>query len=64
MEQVIFRLIGKKMSASDEKSKIDLLDDEKTIRSKIQNAECVVGDPDNGIMAFLTIYWFLRRLNK
>jgi len=53
MNPMIPGLIGKKMSASDEKSKIDLLDDEKTIRSKIQNAECVAGDPDNGIMAFL-----------
>lgn len=53
MTPIIPGLTGKKMSASDEKSKIDLLDDEKTIRSKIQNAECVSGNPDNGIMAFL-----------
>jgi tyrosyl-tRNA synthetase len=46
-------LIGKKMSASDEKSKIDLLDNEKTIRTKLKNAECVAGDPNNGIMDFL-----------
>ena len=46
-------LIGKKMSASDEKTKIDLLDDEKTILKKMNNAECVSGNPDNGIMAFL-----------
>jgi len=46
-------LIGKKMSASDEKSKIDLLDDDKTIRNKIQNAECAAGETDNGILAFL-----------
>ncbi|MCX6749491.1 MAG: tyrosine--tRNA ligase [Candidatus Pacearchaeota archaeon] len=46
-------LIGKKMSASDEKSKIDLLDDDKTIKSKIQNAECIAGNADNGILAFL-----------
>ncbi len=53
MTPMIPGLVGKKMSASDEKSKIDLLDDEKAIRSKIQNAECVEGNPDNGIMAFL-----------
>ncbi len=46
-------LIGKKMSSSDEKSKIDLLDDGETIKKKLNNAECVSGDPDNGIMAFL-----------
>lgn len=46
-------LIGKKMSASDAKSKIDLLDDEEAIKNKLKNAECVEGNPDNGIMAFL-----------
>ncbi len=53
MTPLIPGLVGKKMSASDKKSKIDLLDDEKTIKSKIQGAECVAGNPDNGIMAFL-----------
>jgi tyrosyl-tRNA synthetase len=46
-------LIGKKMSASDPKTKVDLLDDEKTIKNKLNSAECVAGNPDNGIMAFL-----------
>lgn len=46
-------LIGKKMSASDEKSKIDLLDDEKTVVKKVNGADCIAGNPDNGIMAFL-----------
>ena len=53
MNPMIPGLVGKKMSASDEKSKIDLLDDEKTIRNKINGAECVAGDTDNGILAFL-----------
>ncbi|RLG12491.1 tyrosine--tRNA ligase [Candidatus Pacearchaeota archaeon] len=46
-------LIGKKMSASDEKSKVDLLDSEKEIQNKIKNAEMIAGNPDNGVMAFL-----------
>jgi tyrosyl-tRNA synthetase len=46
-------LIGKKMSASDDKSKIDLLDDEKIVKDKLKGADCVEGDPDNGVMAFL-----------
>ena len=46
-------LIGKKMSSSDEKSKIDLIDDEKSVFSKINNAECIAGDSNNGLMAFL-----------
>jgi len=46
-------LIGKKMSASNEKSKIDLNDDEKTVQEKLNGAECLAGDPNNGVMAFL-----------
>jgi len=46
-------LIGKKMSASDESSKVDLFDDEETVRRKLKNAEMIAGNPDNGVMAFL-----------
>ncbi|RLG16246.1 tyrosine--tRNA ligase [Candidatus Pacearchaeota archaeon] len=46
-------LIGKKMSSSDEKSKIDLLDNEEIVRKKLKNAECIAGNPNNGIMTFL-----------
>lgn len=46
-------LIGKKMSSSDVRSKIDITDDEKVIKEKINKAECVEGDPDNGVMTFL-----------
>jgi tyrosyl-tRNA synthetase len=46
-------LIGKKMSASDEKSKIDLLDNAVVVKKKIIDAECVSGNSENGIMAFL-----------
>lgn len=53
MNPLIPGLIGKKMSASDGKSKIDLLDDEKTVKKKLNGADCVAGNPDNGIMAFL-----------
>jgi len=46
-------LVGKKMSSSDIKTKIDLLDDEKTVKDKLKGADCITGDPDNGVMAFL-----------
>jgi len=47
-------LTGKKMSASDPKSKIDLLDDEKTVQKKIQSAYCEEGNiEENGVLAFL-----------
>lgn len=53
MNPMIPGLIGKKMSSSDEKSKIDLTDDEDVIRGKINKADMVEGDSNNGIMALL-----------
>lgn len=53
MNPLIPGLVGKKMSSSDEKTKIDLIDDEETIKKKVNSADCVAGDPDNGVMAFL-----------
>ena len=53
MNPMIPGLIGKKMSSTDAKSKIDLTDNGNIIKDKIKKAECVEGDPDNGIMAFL-----------
>jgi tyrosyl-tRNA synthetase len=53
MNPMIPGLIGKKMSSSDEKSKIDLLDEKEAIMQKLKGAECVAGNPDNGVMAFL-----------
>jgi tyrosyl-tRNA synthetase len=46
-------LIGKKMSSSDNKSKIDLLDDKSTITKKLNDAECTAGDANNGILPFI-----------
>lgn len=46
-------LTGEKMSASVEKSKIDLLDDKEEVNKKMKNAEMTAGNPNNGIMAFL-----------
>ena len=53
MTPLIPGLVGKKMSASDVKSKIDLLDNEEEVIRKVKNAECVEGDSDNGLLAFL-----------
>ncbi len=57
-------LIGKKMSSSDKNSKIDILDDEETIKRKLKNAEMVAGDPDNGVMAFLKYVIFTLKQDK
>ncbi len=47
-------LVGKKMSASDPNSKIDLLDSPKKVSKKMNKAECVEGIvEDNGVLAFL-----------
>lgn len=56
MTPLIPGLIGKKMSASDPKSKIDLLDDEKTVQEKVRGAYCEEGKlEDNGVLAFLKL---------
>ena len=46
-------LVGKKMSSSLPQTKIDLTDSEQSVQKKINNADCVTGEPDNGVMAFL-----------
>ena len=46
-------IIGKKMSASEAKSKIDILDDEKTVKAKIKSADMIMGNPENFPMVFL-----------
>jgi len=53
MTPMIPGLIGNKMSASVEKSKIDLLDSEKEVKEKLNNAAMVEGEPNNGVMGFL-----------
>jgi tyrosyl-tRNA synthetase len=54
MTPIIPGLIGKKMSASDAKSKIDLLDDDVTVKKKMSAAYCQAGKvEDNGVLAFL-----------
>jgi len=53
MNPMIRGLVGEKMSSSVETSKIDLLDDEETVKRKINKAECVSGNPNNGILALL-----------
>ena len=42
-----------KMSSSEAGSKIDLLDDEKTVERKINSAYCEPGDVKNGVLAFV-----------
>jgi len=53
MTPLIPGLVGKKMSSSDLKSKIDVIDDEKTVKEKVNSAQCAPGIvEDNGVLAF------------
>lgn len=66
MTPIIPGLTGKKMSASDPKSKIDLLDDEEEVKRKLLDAFCEAGKvEDNGILAFLKYVIFtIKKDNK
>jgi tyrosyl-tRNA synthetase len=52
-------LMGAKMSSSDPDSKIDLLDDAKTVERKIKKAFCEEGNiADNGLLSFAKFVLF------
>jgi len=59
MTPLIPGLIGKKMSASDEESKIDLLDPPEKVKQKLNKAFCPEGIiEDNGVLAFVKYILF------
>jgi len=66
MTPIIPGLVGKKMSASEPGSKIDLLDSSKTIQKKLNKAYCPEGElEDNGVMAFLKyVIMVIKQDNK
>lgn len=53
MTPVLPGLQGAKMSASEEKSKIDVLDSAETVSKKIQSANFPISAENNGVLAFL-----------
>ncbi|MBI2109995.1 tyrosine--tRNA ligase [Candidatus Woesearchaeota archaeon] len=57
-------LVGEKMSSSIESTKIDLLDDEETVSRKINKADCIEGDPNNGLMAMLKYLIMLLKQDR
>jgi tyrosyl-tRNA synthetase len=61
MNPMIRGLVGEKMSSSIEGTKIDLLETEENIKRKINNAECITGDVNNGIMALLKYLIFILK---
>jgi tyrosyl-tRNA synthetase len=64
MNPMIRGLVGEKMSSSVEGTKIDLLETEENIRRKINNAECVAGNVDNGIMSLLKYLIFVLKKDE
>lgn len=59
MNPMVPGLTGVKMSASEEDSKIDLLDDSKTVKKKIAKAFCEEGNiKENGVLAFCKFVLF------
>lgn len=65
MTPIIPGLVGKKMSSSDPKTKIDLLDDEETINKKIRGAECPEGViEENGVLAFTKYVIMILKADK
>ena len=52
------------MSSSIESSKIDLLNNEETVKSKLNKADCVAGDPENGVMALLQYMIFVIKEDR
>ncbi len=64
MTPMIRGLVGEQMSSSIESSKIDLLDDEATVAQKINKAECVEGNPENGLMDILKYLIFVMKQDK
>lgn len=64
MNPLLPGLIGKKMSSSDPNTKVDLLDDPESVKKKLNKAEFIEGDPDNGVMAFLEYFLMVVKKDK
>jgi tyrosyl-tRNA synthetase len=61
MTPMIRGLVGEKMSSSIASSKIDLLDDEETVRKKVNNADCIAGNLNNGLMDLMRYLIFVLK---
>lgn len=59
LNPLIRGLIGEKMSSSIKASKVDLMDAPKDVIKKMNKADCVTGDTNNGIMAILKYFIFV-----
>jgi tyrosyl-tRNA synthetase len=57
-------LVGEKMSSSIASTKIDTLETEEEVIKKINKADCVEGDPNNGIMALMKYIIFVIKNDR
>ncbi len=57
-------LVGEKMSSSIEATKIDLIDSEEIVKKKLNKADCIAGNADNGIMALLELFIMVLKEDK
>lgn len=64
LSPMIRGLVGEKMSSSIASSKIDLLDNEETVKSKINKAECAEADLNNGIIALVKYLIMVIKADK
>jgi len=64
MNPMIRGLVGVKMSSSMPNTKIDTLEEEAEVVKKINKAECIEGDPENGIMALLRYLIFVLKSDR
>ncbi len=64
MTPMIRGLVGEKMSSSIKASKISLLDAEKEVEKKVIKANCVAGNPENGILDFLKYVLMIIKQDK
>ena len=64
LNPLIRGLVGEKMSSSIKASKVDLMDDPEIVKRKINKADCITGDPNNGIMALLKYFIMILKEDK
>lgn len=65
MNPMVPGLTGGKMSSSEVDSKIDLLDSEESVTSKLMRADCSKSNLDNGVLAFIkTVIFPILKLRK
>jgi tyrosyl-tRNA synthetase len=64
LNPIIPGLIGKKMSSSIPGTKVDVMDDMATVNSRINKAECIEGNSDNGLMAFMRYVIFVIKQDR